>query len=439
MFRHSLRDQNDPELAVLDKKKDSDKQVEGNVANRVRLNESSVHVSYITSTVDKSQNNDKESLSQLIPADPDNVVVNDFTNESTNKTISSGAPFQNSDENEANPNVFDNSAANKNSELSVRVLSKDSSYQYDFYDHLGPPSHVQRTTSVENLSHNSGSPDSEHGSKLSYRLSENGYHIESSREVPADPYNQNQPDVSSSNDFSTGPVKKSDNRSNDDVEESENGSYQSSEDEFQRELASLVNKTSETEQESLAYSVGANNHASLVHNQENDVQRNKDDLEQSNAAFKNNEQAPGDLVSDFSLKSDTSPAKLIAVHSAAVSGAVIASSLTETTAENLIEVGQSRGDPDGMPTQRKINMGGNGKPALNGQAGNDPLLYKKKNQSEILKLPKKKFVSDFIDETLKPEGLPQKTLEKPGTIFISSLPDSVSLNQKRINVVSGLQ
>lgn len=449
-----------------------DTRVEENTNNGVRQDESSVHasepVNYSLSSEKNAKVNREENSSQLIPSQAENneSVTNSDTTSSNHGQLRDqlDPSYPASDQKSKSPETkreFNHSDDNEFSEPPRRVFSEDSSYQYDFYDRPPPRGQKQDNTSLSDKANDNPSPSgpnyppsspvSREGSKLAYRLSENGYRVHSSHEPPSDSsaYDHmtnyaHHHDQSFPFDFNPKPEEDHDDRSDANDEESDNDGYESSEDEFQRELANLVNKTNEPERESRPPSVESNRNRK--NSPENIPKKSNDfDSHQATDVTESSHLPHRESLSGSSLRSEKSanvqPPKLITVYSSSALDPVVANTFFDNATEESLDIGQSRGDPDGMPTQRKVNTGGNDKPAplLDERIEDDQLKPDKQDDPQIFNLTEGSDLITQTHESLKPETVSSKTPEKPERIPTFTVLDPAPLKKKLWeNVVSGL-
>ena len=246
-----------------------------------------------------------------------------------------------------------------------RVLSQDSSYQYDFYDRPGPrpPTDQGSAFSDKVRATPSSSPAPADGSKLLYRLSSNGYRIKSSRAPSGENANPSKSDGFSS-------------QQND--ADSENEGYESSEDEFQQELANITNRNADVRlviesAEEQAFQSGT------VTAPAEEGFPVPESAPSENAPFRSKTLEGQELPQRISISGSSVRSEKFHLASSTVTAVFSASTIAPANAEQLpylsdgavkklldgdthLKSDQSRGAPDGMPTQKKVNTGGSDKP-----------------------------------------------------------------------------
>ena len=313
---------------------------------------------------------------------------------------------ENLDESNREDNNFAPGEVQSTTEPPQRILSEDSSYQYDFYGRSGPArlEDSHSSSSHQDISFHGSqeeeSPNPEEGSKLTYRLSKKGYRIKSSNDPDAvnpNPYYSEeklshsvtdyQHDLLFDQDFATDL-----HNTLDDEDDSDNEGYHSGLDEFEQELANLANRNANMSLDASTKNETSEDNPMSAEKSENSLNNNsflnKNDLAfgpETNHADVGSVSLTGrkipsrDSISGSSTRSD----KLQNCQSAVIAVAASASfeekntddmtSLSEiapqkvSEGESPVAAGQSRGAPDGMPTQRKINAGtdeNSGKPQM---------------------------------------------------------------------------
>ena len=349
-----------------------------------------------------------------------------------------------------------------NSETPNRVLSQDSSYQYDFYGRSAParpnpssPSSdgAQSPAGVEN-----SSSDPEEGSKVSYRLSRNGYRIKNSSEPGAPAVESPHHEEHVENRFSVGQPDIQSQFSpqfenyREEEQESDDDDYQSSLDEFEQELAKLTKQSLHIGQEKKALNAPLE-HAVMTQEREldPDALNNEQDAVSEEKLVKSRSFSPQgetrlkrDSISGSSVHSEKSPTQRTAQAVAHFATASLEAEATEIdpdmpVEEEFIESGQSRGAPDGMPTQRKVNTGD--KPPVEAIIPNESYVVGNVeiSQQKIDSVDEelRKSFSNYLE--LVQTRIDSENISKSSEKRIASPSNPVSTSKQSSKTVSGLQ
>ncbi|XP_076814864.1 uncharacterized protein LOC143461015 isoform X2 [Clavelina lepadiformis] len=308
-------------------------------------------------------------------------------------------------------NISDPRAVEKIEENPHRVMSQDSSYQYDFYERSGPhvPAHSDEDEENESQPPPASPMSHGHGSRLSYRLSEQGYRVESAKIETTEPpqsYEEYQKELNSVIHYN---LQRNATRSpnqvvsglqfeeNEDDQSEDSDGYESSNHDFQRELENLTARQAEMGAQQAFNEL---NDSDILHDEDSSRPHNTapdDIISPSSDAETHQDVASTDILKvDAIPERDLTPcggevpeavpvsgyadlregpkdfppaAAATAVIAFVAAGNVISQddmddqkqSAAVSAFQNLFkedtvfESGQSRGAPDGMPTQRKLN------------------------------------------------------------------------------------
>ena len=302
-------------------------------------------------------------------------------------------PGVNLSQNASGPRADSESEHNR-SKSPTRIYSQDSSYQYDFYGRSEPTRLVDPRSPSSDGSRSpheaeKSSSDAEEGSKLSYRLSKKGYRVKSSRESAKiglknssrqgsakflHSVEQIDHQLHNSTQFEYG-------GNHDEDIESDNDGSQSSFDDFEKEMAKLTEQAANVTQENMLEvamnQMDLTTKGKIITSTKSDVndlvspQKNLENLRtfspEGEGILKR------DSVSGSSVRSPTAvvaPVSQVVHYSATASFETESVEITKFSKTNhqmlldnelLLESGQSRGAPDGMPTLRKVNTGSSDK------------------------------------------------------------------------------